>query len=1122
MHSRNVILVAINTATLLLFIPSFAMALVVNIDVSAYESHAQANRQGTNYVGQGAYADPGNDYWNQLTKENLSLSGLVASDGATGTSIGVSINSAGAFVDTVITNHLLSDYFYGATTTTVSGLEPNAEYTVYVYAVGDQPGQGSTITIGSDVQTTTGDNVNEFVIGGNYVVFVANADSSGEMVMVSSDKINGFQIIGQVPEPAYNLVHPGMSHKLSDLDRMKAMVDARIDPWYTSYQQMAALGTASYDYTVRGNPTNTVVYRNSPYTNKSAFESDSRAAYYNALRWYIEGDTRYAEKAVECINVWNGLTYVQARGTEALTSNMIIVMLEAAELIRHTYSGWSAADIQAFSDMLVYPGYSDTTIPADLSTQGTWYWRSYKFDPIRAGNQELCAIRTCMAIGIFLDNPKIYDRAYRYVNGLPCRADDIPYPMGPHVQLSISDSNQYRIAYNVEEQSLTPDFHGDGMLTNYVWETGQCQESSRDQGHTTFGLGILCHLGELTWNQGDNLWGAFDDRLLLGLEYTLRYNVSYATAYPDQPSPWEPTVASGEFIQQTDATRRTKSLSICPVIDTDTNRVSRGNYYNEDTWELPVAHFVGRGLFTTNEARWTVRARDTARVINGEYESGPSGGAYLGFGGLTYARPNHCYGDPVSGFTTNGPAYSLHQLPGTLEAELYDYSPLNGEGRTFHDTTPGNSGGAFRSDGDVDVAVCSEGGYALTDLEDGEWVSYTVNIPSSTNHSIAVRYAAAEQAAVRVSLGGVDVTGDVILPATGGSNVWATYTIAGNLQLPAGVQGMRVYFSNTSESYRFKNITFTQTATVQRPSTHIEAEDCDASSGVKLNDPCSDEGGGNNVGSISDGDWCRYDGLTLGTGALFSARVARPSGRPAVRMEIRTGSVGGTLIGSIDVPVTGGWQVWTTESTVLDPVVGSPPIYVVFVQTDSAAPSDMMNFNWFELVQPETPTGLGAEPATATQIDLAWNATAGASGYNLKRGTTSGGPYEVLGISPAGTNFTDSGLLAGTNYYYVVSALYSGTESADSLEVSAVPSAPLNESAVVIGSMDLSGLTLSLIVTNSGLGHNFQAWSTDRLVNPDWQPATGVVAGNGGALQVELPVNPADTNRFYKLEAWRQ
>ncbi len=66
-----------------------------------------------------------------------------------------------------------------------------------------------------------------------------------------------------------------------------------------------------------------------------------------------------------------------------------------------------------------------------------------------------------------------------------------------------------------------------GSLSRYISETGQCQETGRDQAHVQLGIGALCDICEMAWTQGDDLWGAYDNRLMKGLEYTARYNLGY-------------------------------------------------------------------------------------------------------------------------------------------------------------------------------------------------------------------------------------------------------------------------------------------------------------------------------------------------------------------------------------------------------------------------------------------------------------------------------------------------------------------------------------------------------------------------------------------------------------------
>lgn len=87
---------------------------------------------------------------------------------------------------------------------------------------------------------------------------------------------------------------------------------------------------------------------------------------------------------------------------------------------------------------------------------------------------------------------------------------------------------------------------------------------------------------------------------------------------------------------------------------------------------------------------------------------------------------------------------------------------------------------------------------------------------------------------------------------------------------------------------------------------------------------------------------------------------------------------------------------------------------------------------------PAAPTGLTAT-AGKRKVTLTWNASAGATSYNVKRGTTSGGPYTTIATGVTATTFTNSNLTSGVTYYYVVSAVNAAGESPNSAEVSARP-----------------------------------------------------------------------------------
>lgn len=93
------------------------------------------------------------------------------------------------------------------------------------------------------------------------------------------------------------------------------------------------------------------------------------------------------------------------------------------------------------------------------------------------------------------------------------------------------------------------------------------------------------------------------------------------------------------------------------------------------------------------------------------------------------------------------------------------------------------------------------------------------------------------------------------------------------------------------------------------------------------------------------------------------------------------------------------------------------------------------------LVNLVAPTSLTATAASASQINLSWLASVGATSYHVYRSLVSGRPYDGVACTTA-TSYTDTGLSASTTYYYVVSADYTagpdaGGESAYSSEASA-------------------------------------------------------------------------------------
>jgi hypothetical protein len=139
---------------------------------------------------------------------------------------------------------------------------------------------------------------------------------------------------------------------------------------------------------------------------------------------------------------------------------------------------------------------------------------------------------------------------------------------------------------------------------------------------------------------------------------------------------------------------------------------------------------------------------------------------------------------------------------------------------------------------------------------------------------------------------------------------------------------------------------------------------------------------------------------------------------------------GATLLGTANVTSAG----WSVVSTNVALIAGTQTLRVVMA-------SNGQRVNWMEFALtsavPAVPTGVMAAPGSG-QVALSWTPTAGATSYNVKRSTTSGGSYTTVG-SPTSPSFTNTGLTNGTTYYYVVSAVKSAGQSANSSQVSAQP-----------------------------------------------------------------------------------
>ena len=123
----------------------------------------------------------------------------------------------------------------------------------------------------------------------------------------------------------------------------------------------------------------------------------------------------------------------------------------------------------------------------------------------------------------------------------------------------------------------------------------------------------------------------------------------------------------------------------------------------------------------------------------------------------------------------------------------------------------------------------------------------------------------------------------------------------------------------------------------------------------------------------------------------------------------------------------------------------SAPVSVTFTPQSSGTASGTISFssNASATLVVEALTGTGV---AQHQVQLSWGASSssGVTGYNVYRGSVSGGPYTKINSALiVGTTYSDSSVQAGKTYFYVTTALNgSGTESAYSNEVQATVPSP--------------------------------------------------------------------------------
>src|SRR5216684_8279467 len=186
--------------------------------------------------------------------------------------------------------------------------------------------------------------------------------------------------------------------------------------------------------------------------------------------------------------------------------------------------------------------------------------------------------------------------------------------------------------------------------------------------------------------------------------------------------------------------------------------------------------------------------------------------------------------------------------------------------------------------------------------------------------------------------------------------------------------------------------------------------------------------------------------------------------------------------------------------------------YVVSAYNSAGQSANSAEVNATPTAPPTAPTAPANLQATAgnAQVSLTWTANAGATSYHVKRSTTNGSGYAQI-AAPTVANYMDTNLTNGTTYYYVVTALNSAGESANSTQAFATPANAVADVTITIDP------TKTNLISPWIYGTNFYSGNTSPQPNFTFDRAGG---NRWTAYNWETNASNAGSDYFYQNDSY--
>lgn len=217
-------------------------------------------------------------------------------------------------------------------------------------------------------------------------------------------------------------------------------------------------------------------------------------------------------------------------------------------------------------------------------------------------------------------------------------------------------------------------------------------------------------------------------------------------------------------------------------------------------------------------------------------------------------------------------------------------------------------------------------------VHDGDWISFSGIDISGT---VAVEVVASSQTNggnIEVRQGGITGTLLATIPVSG-TGSWETYqTFSANLTGSGAVDVFFVFRGATGYLYNIDKLAFQTDPCYEasyNPFLPIGAEDFCEMSGIIVEDISVFN---QNIGGVHDGDYIRFSNVDFGYDDVYNTiEVLASSANAGGNIEVRSGSVSGTLLATVTVPGTGSWtsyEVFSAYTSVN--ITGVHDIYLVF------------------------------------------------------------------------------------------------------------------------------------------------------------------------------------------------